>query len=731
MKNFILEIFKVKGKLCTSWSIFCLIILSSSQLMYGQSVPLESSLHVNFGVDADIYSGLFSFNPDDGLGTDDWLEGASGLGVIDVTDAASIAELATGANVSKEFRMSVPIYTPVNGDTWVDAVYLRDQNTKGGNQDMTVFGGGADKNFDDPTTWTVKNGDVPQKNDIIDIYAHLRRDSDAPPPFNYLFAFTAASTRSENGTSYLDFEYFRVPVTFDAVNEQLVTTGPDCGHTSYDFDTGNGSVISNGNGDIIVSTNYTNGGSAADVRLYAWIDSDQLKGLDGDATSFSDADFAAYNLLPLRPFNFGDDVGDFEFYNCNNDTNIPYGYARFSLRNDLGGDPLFAQVNITANATAPPWGTISSSGDFTPEYIAPTLAEYGINASILGLDTSGQQGQCQAPLGSVIVKTRSSDSFTAELKDLAGPFNLGDTPEYTVTVGKDGDLTCTVEQVTLTASPNPPGTYTYVWYKDGIEIPNQTASTLVVTEPGLYKVFATVDLGGVPGCTAESDPLEVLQNIIQPEVTAEGGVLICDVEEVQLSGTISSTNPDADLSFSWSGPNAFSSNELNPIVTEAGTYTLAVVDNNNGCENSADAEVTGDPDVTPPVITCPPTVEVQCSGDVPAADIGLVTATDNSGAAPTVIHVGDVSDGQSCPETITRTYRATDACDNSTDCIQLIIIDDTIAPNLETAPADASYQCAEDGVEVQTVANFQKFFAKLSDMNRRRYVYRHLHRKHR
>ncbi|MBT8274089.1 MAG: hypothetical protein KJO77_09795, partial [Bacteroidia bacterium] len=192
---------KFKSNPISLWILACFFILGNSQFFYGQTVPLGTTVHANFGVDADVHSGLLSFDTmaQDPFGTDDWVEGVSGQGVIDETMAATIQQLQNGENIQAEFRMSQPInYVDPAGNTWLDAVYLRDQNTKGGNKDLTVFGAGADKNFDDPNTWDVKEGDVPQKNDLIDVYAHFRRGAGFPSdPF--LWAFLAASTRSDDG----------------------------------------------------------------------------------------------------------------------------------------------------------------------------------------------------------------------------------------------------------------------------------------------------------------------------------------------------------------------------------------------------------------------------------------------------------------------------------------------------------------------------------------------------
>ena len=48
--------------------------------------------------------------------------------------------------------------------------------------------------------------------------------------------------------------------------------------------------------------------------------------------------------------------------------------------------------------------------------------------------------------------------------------------------------------------------------------------------------------------------------------------------------------------------------------------------------------------------------------------------------SPVVAFVSDVSDGNTCPEVITRTYSVTDACGNSINVTQTITVDDDTAP---------------------------------------------------
>ena len=101
-------------------------------------------------------------------------------------------------------------------------------------------------------------------------------------------------------------------------------------------------------------------------------------------------------------------------------------------------------------------------------------------------------------------------------------------------------------------------------------------------------------------------------------------------------------------------------------------------------------------DVTNPTGTAPATVNVECIGDVPAWNVlDITNEADNCTLNPVVAFVGDVSDGLSCPETITRTYSITDDCGNQITVDQLIIVNDVTNPT-GTAPATVNIECIGD-----------------------------------
>ena len=99
-------------------------------------------------------------------------------------------------------------------------------------------------------------------------------------------------------------------------------------------------------------------------------------------------------------------------------------------------------------------------------------------------------------------------------------------------------------------------------------------------------------------------------------------------------------------------------------------------------------------DATAPTASAPSPISVECIGDVPAPDVTVVNdESDNCSGPITVTHVGDVSDGGTCPEIITRTYSVADACGNSITVDQLITVNDITPPVLAGTPADITVEC--------------------------------------
>ena len=95
-----------------------------------------------------------------------------------------------------------------------------------------------------------------------------------------------------------------------------------------------------------------------------------------------------------------------------------------------------------------------------------------------------------------------------------------------------------------------------------------------------------------------------------------------------------------------------------------------------------------------PTASAPSDITVECASDVPTQNPLDVTNI-SSPCNPVVAFVSDVSDGNSCPEVITRTYSVTDDCGNTTNVIQTITIGDVTNPTASN-PAAVNVECTAD-----------------------------------
>ena len=96
-------------------------------------------------------------------------------------------------------------------------------------------------------------------------------------------------------------------------------------------------------------------------------------------------------------------------------------------------------------------------------------------------------------------------------------------------------------------------------------------------------------------------------------------------------------------------------------------------------------------DETPPTASDPYPISIQCKGDVPSVNIDVVDdEADNCDTTPQVEFVSEISDENTCPETITRTFKVTDDSGNSINVKQIITVLDLTAPTLDSNTAEIS-----------------------------------------
>lgn len=151
-------------------------------------------------------------------------------------------------------------------------------------------------------------------------------------------------------------------------------------------------------------------------------------------------------------------------------------------------------------------------------------------------------------------------------------------PDLTATGGM---IDCSSSTILLAASSTTPDVE-YLW--EGPEEFSSNLANPVVGLEGTYTIIVT----SPNGCTSEESVVVTKDENI-PAAAAEGGTISCENASIQ----ITSGSETVGVSYSWSGPNGFTSDEQNPTVSDPGLYTVSVMAE-NGCSAVATAQVLAD-----------------------------------------------------------------------------------------------------------------------------------------
>ena len=219
------------------------------------------------------------------------------------------------------------------------------------------------------------------------------------------------------------------------------------------------------------------------------------------------------------------------------------------------------------------------------------------------------------------------------------------------------------------------------------------------------KVFTrTYQIADLCGNTSTCTQTITVNDEVPPVINCPGPIEEdCDIAEltpypsfnefVAAGGSASDNCSINENSFMWINDES-DGEDCPKLITR--TYQIA-----DDCGNIATCTqmITID-DQTPPVLTCPGNLTAACSitEQTPYSDYDAFLdaggiATDNCGIdIYTFTYVGDVSNDESCPEIVTRTYQIADLCGNITSCTQTITVHDLIDPTI-TSPDPLSSVC--------------------------------------
>lgn len=296
-------------------------------------------------------------------------------------------------------------------------------------------------------------------------------------------------------------------------------------------------------------------------------------------------------------------------------------------------------LNTTTNATAPTFAW-TGPNNFTSSAQNPTVSAAG-NYQVMVTDSLS--GCTKLDTATVITNTAAPGASAT-----------------------GGTLTCVVGNVTITAA-TPDTTAAFAWTG-----PNGFASTQQnpsVSAAGAYNLVVT---SATNGCTSAATATVALNNTPPAAAAATPGNLNCNNSQIQLSGAGSSQGNG--FGYNWTTPDGnivSGANTLTPIVNQAGTYNLAVIDSLNGCTATAGTSVVSSPAVTAAIGA---QTNVACNGGAtgaatvtPGGGNGtFIYAWSNGANTATAANLAagaysvSVTDGENCTATATVTISQPD-----------------------------------------------------------------------
>jgi hypothetical protein len=406
-----------------------------------------------------------------------------------------------------------------------------------------LFNNASDNNFaggkkvdDNPNIWTWVENPVNSKQDINNAVLHFTTDANG---HNWLVV--SADRLSNNGDSYIDFEFLQNTLSLTTnpggTSGGFTSAGPNCGRTVNDF---------------ILTLSFTKGGTKAGLCFSRWM------------ASSSNA--------------------------C--------GYDYVDATAALPAGAVFAAVNTTS--TSVPYGAFGKTN-----YVTNTFAEAAVDLTALLADID----PClSVGIKTVFVKTKESQSPTATIVDFINPLQIDLKIGATADAGPDqtkcsaGDSTTFTITGTATAGIHPITSMAWSVISGSATIDPPVSctncTTLGPTDVHVTSSSATVRLTVTDSanCVKTDDVVLTVSEAISSSITPASAE-ICDGNSQSFTANV--TGGTGTPTFSWTGPNGFTSNSQTINVSVAGTYTVTITDG-SGCTtmSSATLAVNPNPQVT-------------------------------------------------------------------------------------------------------------------------------------
>ncbi len=373
-----------------------------------------------------------------------------------------------------------------------------------------------------------------------------------------------------------------------------------------------------------------------------------------------------------------------------------------TITDDDNGCTATTTINIGEDILAP---SVSLSSD-EPEFNCninsiiltanPTVQGTATYQWSTGVTDNGSTGTITMSGDYTVTITDSDNGCTS-----TATINVPDDPlDPTVNLSSDEpEFNCTVNSITLTASPFVQGTATYQWSTGVID--NGVSGT--ITTSGDYTVTIT---DSDNGCTATAT-INITEDFLDPVVTLDSDEpeFNCNVSTITLTPT---PTVQGTATYQWSA--GVTDNGGTGTITTAGDYTVTITDDDNGCNSTAMISI-GEDFLDPTVTLSSDEPEFNCN----VSTITLTPAPTVQGTATYQWSAGVTDNGGTGTITTAGDYTVTitDSDNGCTSTAMINISEDILAPSVTLSQDEPEFNCNVNSIiltptpTVQGTATYQ------------------------
>ncbi|MBR9920207.1 MAG: hypothetical protein GYB31_05150 [Bacteroidetes bacterium] len=326
------------------------------------------------------------------------------------------------------------------------------------------------------------------------------------------------------------------------------------------------------------------------------------------------------------------------------EVNAPGTYT-ITVTNTDNGCTEMATVTVGEDITPPVANAVTDPITCTnPSVIidgngTSTGSEFNYNWSGPGIVSGGNtlNPEVNAP-GTYTLTVANSDNGCETILNI----NVPDDTTPPAVNASGGTLTCVVTQLMISGNGSAVGPeYSYDWTtNDGNIVSGETTLNPMVDAPGTYTLQVMDASNGCDNTISVTVGLDDTPPIVDAGPPAE---INCANPTITLDGTGSQSGPN--ITYNWStndGQIVGGSNTETPTVSEPGTYSITVINTNNGCIATDEVVVTEDVDL--PFVQIAPADLIDCYNPEVTLD-GTGTSTGNEFSYTWITSTGNIVSG--------------------------------------------------------------------------------------